>query len=158
MPCPDRAIPDPSTTAVFDWPVRVYYEDTDAAGVVFYANYLRFMERARTEWLRVLGFEQDALREHHGILFAVRDLTLDYLSPARFNDLLTVTSALAHRGGASLEFAQSVLRTADRTCCCRGRVKVVCLDAATLRPRRMPEFLVSGILSGLARQAHAPTE
>ncbi|WP_346014651.1 tol-pal system-associated acyl-CoA thioesterase [Thiocystis violacea] len=138
--------------------MRVYYEDTDAAGVVFYANYLRFMERGRTEWLRALGFEQDALREHHDLLFAVRDLTLDYLFPARFNDRLTVRSALARRGGASLEFEQSVVRATDQRCCCQGRVKVVCLDAATLRPRRMPDFLVNGILSGLARQLHAPTE
>lgn len=147
-----------SLKITFDWPVRVYYEDTDAGGVVYYANYLRFMERGRTEWLRALGFEQDALRERDGIIFAVRSVTLSYLAPARFNDLLTVRSTVSHLGGASLEFEQRVVRDADGTSCCQGVVKVVCLDAATMRPRRMPEHLVSGIVSGLTRLGDAPKE
>ncbi|NEV61215.1 tol-pal system-associated acyl-CoA thioesterase [Thiorhodococcus minor] len=146
----------PNTT--FDWPVRVYYEDTDAAGVVYYANYLRFMERGRTEWLRALGYEQDELREREGILFVVRSVSLDYLASARFNDRLTVTSSVPHHGGASLEFEQRIIRDADQTCCCRGRVKVASLDAATMRPKRMPAHLLSGILSGLAHQAQASME
>ena len=144
--------------AAFDWPVRVYYEDTDAAGVVFYANYLRFMERGRTEWLRALGYEQDVLRERDGIVFAVSRVELAYLVPARFNDQLRVRSSLAHLGGASLEFEQAIERPADQALCCQGRVKVVCLDAATMRPRRMPRALVSAILSGLAGAPSAPME
>jgi acyl-CoA thioester hydrolase len=144
--------------ATFDWPVRIYYEDTDAAGVVFYANYLRFMERGRTEWLRMLGYEQDALRRCEGILFTVRRVGLDYLAPALFNDLLTVRSRLAHVGGASLEFDQDILRDADGALCCRGSVKVACIDAATLRPRRLPVGFVSGMLSGTGRPLAAPVE
>lgn len=137
----------------FDWPVRVYYEDTDAAGVVFYANYLRFMERGRTEWLRAIGYEQDVLREAEGIVFAVRRVVLDYLTPALFNDLLVVRSGVGHLGGASLEFEQSILRPADGKVCCRGEVNVVCLDALTKRPRRLPPELAAGILSSLGRAA-----
>ncbi|MBK1720419.1 tol-pal system-associated acyl-CoA thioesterase [Thiocystis violacea] len=152
------SISSPSHETVFDWPVRVYYEDTDAAGVVFYANYLRFLERGRTEWLRDLGFEQDVLREREGVVFAVSRVDLSYLIPARFNDRLIVRSRLARQGGASLEFEQEVLRVEDQAVCCRGHVKVVCLDAAAMRPRRMPAPLVSGILSGLARATSAPME
>jgi acyl-CoA thioester hydrolase len=136
---------DHHSPSYFDWPVRVYYEDTDAAGVVFYANYLRFMERGRTEWLRALGFEQDRLRAEQGIVFAVTAVDLKYLTPARFNDLLTVRSSLSHKGGASLAFEQDILRVADQAVCCRGSVKVVCLDAATMRPRRLPDRLAAAI-------------
>lgn len=141
-------------SVTFDWPVRVYYEDTDAGGVVFYANYLKFMERARTEWLRAIGYEQDVLRERHGVIFAVRRVALDYLAPALFNDMLRVSSSLAHAGGASLEFDQAVWRDADDTCCCRGSVKVACLAAGTLRPTRMPAEL----LSELSSHVSGPTE
>jgi biopolymer transport protein TolR len=105
--------------STFTWPVRIYYEDTDAGGVVFYANYLKFMERARTEWLRAIGHEQDRLARARGILFAVRRVAIDYLAPARFNDCLSVTSRLVRAGGASLEFDQQVMRD-RRPCCCRG--------------------------------------
>ena len=84
------------TDGHFVWPVRVYYEDTDTGGVVYYANYLRFMERARTEWLRSLGFEQDALAREAGVIFAVRSAALEYLRPARFNDLLQVDGVPKH--------------------------------------------------------------
>ena len=131
--------------ATFTWPVRVYYEDTDAGGVVFYANYLKFMERARTEWLRSLGFEQDVLRERDGLLFAVRRAEVDYVRPARFNDALTVTLDVVHVGGASLDFAQEVLRDGDAAVCCRGRVKVACIQERTLRPSRIPENLLAEI-------------
>jgi len=138
-------VQSPTDTGSFSWPVRVYYEDTDAGGVVFYANYLKFMERARTEWLRSLGFEQDALREREGVLFAVRRVALDYLQPARFNDLLSVTTAVTRCGGASLDFRQEVLREADGTLCCRGEVNVACLDAVTMRPNRIPDNLLAEI-------------
>ncbi|WP_295409238.1 tol-pal system-associated acyl-CoA thioesterase [uncultured Thiocystis sp.] len=147
---------DPKAT--FDWPVRIYYEDTDAAGVVFYANYLRFLERGRSEWLRALGYEQDALRRDEGILFTVRRVELDYRTSAVFNDLLTVRSGLAHIGGASLTFAQEILRDADGALCCQGAVNVACIDAGTLRPRRLPVALVTGILAGTGRSSPASME
>ena len=95
---------------VFSIPIRVYYEDTDAGGVVYYANYFRFMERARTEWLRGLGFEQDELARDPGVLFAVRTAKLEFLKPARFNDLLEATVEIRERGRASLTFGQRVQR------------------------------------------------
>jgi len=133
----------------FRWPVRVYYEDTDAGGVVYHANYLLFMERARTEWLRALGFEQDALRREAGVQFSVRRATIDYMRPALFNDLLTVTVALSGRGGASLDLVQEVLREADGVACCRGAFQVACVDVATLRPARIPKQLLAEIAHGL---------
>jgi len=140
-----------SASASFVWPIRVYYEDTDAAGVVFYANYLRFMERARTEWLRALGFEQDALREREGILFAVRQVRLDYLSPARFNEELRVHTHIIAVGGASLEFAQRIERAADASACCEGQVRIACIDARSLRPQRLPATLRSSIEAAVHR-------
>lgn len=122
----------------FVWPIRVYYEDTDAGGVVFYANYLRFMERARTEWLRSLGFEQDALMREPGILFAVRRVELEYEQPARFNEELRVVSELGAVAGASLDFVQRVERAHDGSVLCRGTIKVACLRAADMRPTRIP--------------------
>lgn len=133
----------------FSWPVRVYYEDTDSGGVVYYANYLRFMERARTEWLRHLGIEQDWLIEHEGILFAVRHVNVDYLKPARFNDHLEVTTRVIEHGRASLTFEQTIMRLDDetRTELCRGQVKIACLAADSFRPRPIPEFLRMEITS-----------
>jgi acyl-CoA thioester hydrolase len=139
----------PEESPGFTWPVRVYYEDTDAGGVVYNANYLRFMERARTEWLRSLGFEQDELRAREGVLFAVRSAALDFLSPARFNDRLKVSVALARCGGASLDFEQWVRRESDDLLCCRGLVKVACVNAETLRPNRIPETLLAEIANVL---------
>jgi acyl-CoA thioester hydrolase len=130
----------------FTWPVRVYYEDTDAGGVVFYANYLKFLERARTEWLRAVGQEQSALRERHGIVFAVRSIAIDYLAPARLDDCLSVTSRLVRPGGASLEFDQQVIRDEDGACCCRASVRIACIDAGTLRVARLPGDLLSELL------------
>ena len=133
----------------FHWPVRVYYEDTDSGGVVYYANYLRFMERARTEWLRSLGVEQDLLIEQEGVLFAVRHVDLDYLKPARFNDLLEVSSKVIEFGRASLTFEQKITRmdAETKTELCRGQVKIACLGAESFRPRPIPEFLRTEITS-----------
>lgn len=128
---------------MFAWPVRVYYEDTDTGGVVYYANYLKFMERARTEWLRSLGFEQDQLIRDAGIIFAVRAVEVDYLRPARFNDALTVTAEVVHNGGASITFRQEV-RRGDEVLC-RGKVKIASLDAQTLRPRPAPAAIVAAL-------------
>ncbi|MDR9437261.1 MAG: tol-pal system-associated acyl-CoA thioesterase [Thiohalophilus sp.] len=125
----------------FLWPVRVYYEDTDAGGVVYYANYLKFMERARTEWLRTLGFEQDELIAQHNVLFAVRRVTLDYRQPARFNDKLLVSASVTEAGKASLTFTQAIRREANNVLLCDGQVKIASLNALTFRPRTIPEEL-----------------
>ena len=122
----------------FSWLIRVYYEDTDAGGVVFYANYLRFMERARSEWLRSLGFEQDVLMRDPGILFAVRHVELDYIQPGHFNDELRVVSTVQRLTGASIDFDQRILRTADDALLCRGKVQVACLRASDMRATRIP--------------------
>ncbi|MDX9740012.1 MAG: tol-pal system-associated acyl-CoA thioesterase [Gammaproteobacteria bacterium] len=133
---------------MFHWPVRVYYEDTDSGGVVYYANYLKFMERARSEWLRSLGFEQDVLNAQYGIIFAVRSVTVEYLRPARFNDLLSIGVQLGDRRAAELRFKQSVRRTAADGAddlLCTGEIRLACLDSRGFRPRRIPEFLMTEI-------------
>lgn len=128
----------------FVWPVRVYYEDTDSGGVVYYANYLKFMERARTEWLRALGFEQDILLRDQRRQFAVRRLQIEYHRPARFNDSLEVTSQIVIVGGASLTFLQTIRRADSNAspALCAARVKVACLDADSLQPCRLPSDLL----------------
>jgi acyl-CoA thioester hydrolase len=127
----------------FVWPVRVYYEDTDAGGVVYYANYLRFLERARTEWLRALGFEQDVLLRDAGVLFAVRRVEVDYLKPARLNDALAVHARIVECRRASLVFEHEIRRGPELLC--RGVVKVACLEAASLRPAAIPPAIVEVI-------------
>jgi acyl-CoA thioester hydrolase len=131
----------------FEWQVRVYYEDTDRGGVVYYANYLRFMERARTEWMRALGFEQDRLIEEQGLIFAVRSARIEYLRTAHFNDLLSVGAAIVDRGRASLTFSQEIRRCQDDGGpVCTGEIKIACLDAGSLRPRAIPEFIMKEIM------------
>ncbi len=129
----------------FLWPTRVYYEDTDSGGIVYHANYLRFMERARTEWLRSLGFEQDRLVAEQGVIFAVRRMVLDYLAPARFNDLLQVSSRLIDLRKASMTFGQEVVRPQDERRLCSGEVQVACVDARSLRPRAIPKQLLDRV-------------
>src|SRR5690242_1529448 len=124
--------------AAFLWKVRVYYEDTDLGGVVYHANYLRFMERARTEWLRSLGFEQDILRDRHRVLFVVVDADLHFRRPARFNDELTVSAEVVKRSAASLTLQQAV-QGPDGGELCSGEIRVACIDADTFRPRPMPD-------------------
>ena len=119
--------------------VRVYYEDTDAAGVVYYANYLRFMERARSEWLRAQLRGPHELALTTQVLFAVRSVALDFLMPARLDDLLTVTAEPISIRGASLTLRQTCLRGTATVC--RGEVDLVCVDAQTFAPRRLPEEL-----------------
>ncbi len=123
--------------SVFEWPVRVYYEDTDAGGVVYYANYLRYLERARTEWLRQLGFEQDSLMRDVGIVFAVRRVEIDYLLPARFDDALTVDAAVETVSKVALTFRQAIRRAPDRLLS-RALVQIVCLDRSSFRPTAIP--------------------
>ena len=124
-------------TDSFNWPVRVYYEDTDAAGIVYHANYLRFMERARTEWLRVLGFEQDVLAATAGVVFVITGSVLKFVRAARFNDELLVVSTLERLGGASMAMVQAITDTSGRTVCSATNT-VACVDHQTLQPRRLP--------------------
>lgn len=124
----------------FVWPVRVYWEDTDAGGVVYYANYLKFMERARSEWLRAFGFEQDALRDERGVVFVVRRVEIDYLSPARFNEQLEVSVTLHEAGRASLSVRQELMRGTTRLA--EAVVTLACVDAARFKPVKIPEPLL----------------
>jgi len=128
----------------FIWPIRVYYEDTDAGGVVYYANYLKFFERARTEMLRAMGYEQDELIANEGIIFVVRSVQADYLSPARFNEQLQVSAKVSLAKKASLTFEQVITR--DDEVLCKGGVRIACLDAQTMRPKAIPETLFRAIL------------
>jgi len=127
----------------FVWPVRVYWEDTDAGGVVYYANYLKFMERARSEWLRAFGFEQDVLRDESGIVFVVRRVEIDYLSPARFNEQLEVSVALHEAGRASLSVRQELMRGSTRLA--EAVVTLACVDAIRFKPVKIPEPILQAL-------------
>jgi acyl-CoA thioester hydrolase len=127
----------------FIWPVRVYYEDTDAAGVVYYANYLKFMERARTEWLREHGYEQTDLAERHGVAFVVRSAAIEYLRPARFNDRLQVTVELIKVGAGHIDLIQRVRREDELLS--EAAIKIACVGLDTMRPVRIPQPLATKI-------------
>jgi acyl-CoA thioester hydrolase len=122
----------------FSWPIRVYYEDTDLGGVVYYANYLKFMERARTEWLRAYGFEQDELIRDLDVIFAVKKIDLEYILPARFNDELLVSARVIEFGRASMTLAQEITRQNETGVLCKGKVKIASLRATTFKPCPMP--------------------
>jgi acyl-CoA thioester hydrolase len=138
---------------VFSFPHRVYWEDTDAGGVVYHASCLCFLERARTEWLRARGIEQHGMREAQDLVMAVRSLRLDFDAPARLDDLLESRLRLLDRGGASFSVAQELWRGAD--CLLRAEVKIACLRASSFRPRALPPWLVAAIG---APQPHHPHE
>jgi acyl-CoA thioester hydrolase len=125
---------------IFTWPIRVYWEDTDAGGIVFYANYLKFFERARTEWLRSLGIAQSALRDEVGGMFIVSETSARYRAPAKLDDELSVTAALEAGGRASLIIAQQAWR--GDTLLCEGTIRIGWVDAATLRPARIPQSIL----------------
>jgi len=129
-------------TATFHWPVRVYWEDTDAGGVVYHASYLRFLERARTEWLRARGVDQSALKQASGLAFMVRDMHIDFLRPALLDDELSVTVVVTQSRAASILFAQTVVR-ADGTCLLRASVRVACVDVRRMRPAQIPADVVA---------------
>jgi acyl-CoA thioester hydrolase len=129
----------------FDWPVRVYYEDTDAGGVVYHAGYLRFFERARTEWLRALGYSQAQLAADPGLLFTVVELSIRFRQPARLDDLLTVRTQAQPAGGATMNFTQSLLRDTQSEPLTTAQVRVACLDSQCFRPRRLPADLMKEI-------------
>lgn len=124
----------------FLWPVRIYYEDTDAGGVVFYANYLKFYERARTEMLRAMGYEQDELIVNAGIIFVVRSVKVDYLRSAKFNELLQVSAEVTIVKPASLVFEQDITR--DEELLSKATIRIACLDADSMRPKIIPEELL----------------
>lgn len=132
--------------ATFHWPVRVYYEDTDCGGIVYHTAYLRFMERARTEWLRSLGLEQTRIRQECGCVFAVRGLAIDYRRPATLDDALIVSSRVALQRRTALAFTQTIQRDGvDQSPLCTAEVRVACLDAERLRPRALPSSLAAEI-------------
>ncbi|MRT27735.1 tol-pal system-associated acyl-CoA thioesterase [Herbaspirillum sp. CAH-3] len=147
-----------AASSPFDWNIRVYYEDTDTGGVVFYANYLKFFERARTEWLRSFGFQQQHLAETTGAIFVVKNTSVDYLSPARLDDELRLTVVVEKCRNASMQFIQEAWRLpsgdgldaahADDVqprLLARGSITVVCVDQATFRPRPIPDELMTCI-------------
>lgn len=136
----------------FSWPIRVYYEDTDSGGVVYYANYLKFMERARTELLRSIGYEQDQLKQEQGIIFAVRSANIEYKKPARFNDELNVLTSITALGKASINFKQAVhLRSVHSDKPEPGRllseaaIKIACLNATKFTPQSIPASIIKRI-------------
>lgn len=130
------------TTECFSWPVRVYYEDTDLQGVVYYANYFRFMERARTEWIRTLGIEQDELLRKARRMFVVAAIEAEFRVPARFNDKLVVTVEVLNRARASFVLRQEIFRDSlEGDLICAGTVRAACIDADTLKPARLPDLL-----------------
>lgn len=127
--------------APFRWPVRVYWEDTDAGGVVYHAGYLRFMERARSEWMRALGVDQMAFKQATGLAFMVRDMQIDFLGPALLDDELSVTVEVKLWRAASILFAQTITK-ADGSCLIRASVRVACVDLERMRPAAIPPDLI----------------
>lgn len=123
----------------FTWPVRVYYEDTDAGGVVYHAQYLKFMERARTEWLRELGFDQTRLAEEQQLMFVAHEVNIKFAKPARLNDLLEVTASVESLKRVSLVFAQTISR--DDEIISRASVSIACVNVQTLKPAALPASL-----------------
>ncbi|WP_353570181.1 tol-pal system-associated acyl-CoA thioesterase [Candidatus Albibeggiatoa sp. nov. BB20] len=133
----------PNMNSHFNFPVRVYYEDTDAGGVVYYANYLKFLERARTEFLRHLGFEQTDLIQQHQQIIMVRNINVDYHKPALFNDMLTTLTTVKKMGKVSLQMEQHVLR--ENTLLCAAQVKLAGVHATELRPQQFPLILLQAL-------------
>jgi len=130
----------------FTWPVRVYWEDTDAGGIVFYANYLKFFERARTEWLRSLGIGQHGLKERTGGMFVVLETSVRFLRPARLDDELLVTAEVKEWGRASLIIDQQALDRAGALLC-QGNIRIGWVEAATLRPARIPGDILDALMT-----------
>jgi acyl-CoA thioester hydrolase len=132
----------PPTTTLFELPVRVYWADTDAGGVVYHSNYLDYCERARTEWLRARGFSQHRLASDEGMLFTIANLSIEFKRPARLDDLLSVRSSAELSGGATVEFSQEVWRVEPSSeLLAKVHVRVACVDSTSFRPRRLPVSL-----------------
>ncbi len=132
---------------VYSFPVRVYFENTDAGGVVYHSEYLKFLERARTEWLRSIGYEQSALVEQHGVVFVVRSAAIDYLRPARFNDTLQVSVELIKVGAGQIDLVQRVTRNDDLLA--KASIKIACVGLTGMRPTRIPKALATRIGTGI---------
>jgi acyl-CoA thioester hydrolase len=131
----------------FVFPIRIYWEDTDAGGIVFYANYLKFFERARTEWLRSLGIQQQSLKEESGGMFVVSETQIKYFSPARLDDLLEVTACTAEAGRASLVLAQQAFLTVngERKLLAEGSIRIGWVDSQTMKPGRIPAKILEAL-------------
>jgi acyl-CoA thioester hydrolase len=135
--------------SAFLWQARVYWEDTDAGGIVYHANYLKYLERARSEWLRARGVDQRELAAGGGTLFSVGAVEVQFRRPARLDDLLVVGCEVARAGGASLTFEQRIWREGSAgELLTRARVRVACLDTQSLKPRPLPEVLVGALCHG----------
>ena len=130
--------PDSENAITYHWPVRIYYEDTDAAGVVYHSNYLNYMERARTEYLRSAGFSQAKLDKELGVVFVVANLCINFLAPAQFDDMLDVNCRIIHAGGSKFEFEQSIINSTGKLLC-TAKINIVCVDSSTFRPKRIPQ-------------------
>ncbi len=154
-----------SNAAPFAFPLRVYWEDTDAGGIVFYANFLKFFERARTEWLRAMGFGQEQLRVEQKMMFVVSDTTLRYLRPARLDDQLSVTVSVKEATRATMTIAQQAwllgapsgpdVASDKPALLAEGTIRIACVDAGTYRPRRIPNFLLDEMTRFLPEAAPA---
>jgi acyl-CoA thioester hydrolase len=143
---PTRVRREAGRPSVFCWPARVYWEDTDGGGIVYYANYLRFLERARTEWLRSLGYSQQTLAREPGIVFTVVSLTVEYRRPARLDDELTITCEPRGDRAATIRFEQAIFRgpgLGEEPPLLTAAVRVACVDAHTFKPKRLPESLTN---------------
>ncbi len=141
--------------SAFRWPLRVYYEDTDAGGIVFYANYLKFFERARTEWLRTAGISQQMLSNETGCIFVVKNSSIDYHAPAKLDDSLEISVQVKKLGRASVEFIQEAWSTNHRepVHLCTGSVRVGCVDKISMRPVQIP----STVFQQISRASQAMT-
>ncbi len=128
-----------SKSKVYSLPVRIYFQDTDAGGVTYHANYVNFMERARTEWLRDMGYSHMDMMKNLGVMFVVRSIKLDYLRPAQLDDLLTVTAQIKEVGRSRVTLEQTVLR--DGELLTEGEVHLVCVDVKTFKPVSVPDVL-----------------
>jgi acyl-CoA thioester hydrolase len=138
----------PKAELGFSWPVRVYYEDTDAGGIVFYANYLKYFERARTEWLRACGIDIRRLDEEAGLIFVVRRTAVEYMAPARHDDLVTIVSRIERIGRASVDFMQEAWRGADLLA--TGSIRVACVARAAFKPAAFPPAVLDALRRGPA--------
>jgi acyl-CoA thioester hydrolase len=136
----------PGTEIGYTWQIRVYYEDTDAGGIVFYANYLKFFERARTEWLRACGIDQRRLADEMGAIFIVRSTALDYRAPARLDDVIKIVSRIERLGRASVDFAQEAWR--DGTLLATGAIRIGCVERIRLRPTAIPPPVLAALRDG----------
>ena len=153
-PALSRGEREQEETAAFEWPIRVYWEDTDAGGIVFYANYLKFFERSRTEWLRSLGIEQQSLKDSTGCLFVVTEATLRYHRPARLDDELIVTTSMHETGRASMTVKQQALLKTEQSdvrlaaLLCEATVRIGWVDGAGLQPKRIPSSILDRLKNG----------